>query len=209
MKIWDYQTKTCIQTLSGHEDNLTAVKFHPRLPYLLSSGEDNKVIIFHSGTYRRERVILQPSLDRAWSIGLSSHNNHVILGYDEGYCVYTMGRASPAVSMDGQGRVVWSVRQEMWQSVVDAKQLEPGTVLKGQEVSVSSKSLGRCEVTPSVVSHSSTGRFLAVVGEGEYVVYTSRQLRSKAYGEGINFVWRFGSNDYCVQIVSIRSSIDE
>ena len=177
------------------------MKFHPRLPYLLSSGEDNKVIIFHSGTYRRERVILQPSLDRAWSIGLSSHNNHVILGYDEGYCVYTMGRASPAVSMDAQGRVVWSGRQEMWQSVVDGKQLDASSVLKGQEVAVTTKSLGRCDVTPSVVSHSSTGRFLAVVGEGEYVVYTSRQLRSKAYGEGINFVWRPGSNDYCVQIV--------
>ena len=129
----------------------------------------------------------------------------VVLGYDEGYCVYTMGRASPAVSMDAQGRVVWSVRQEMWQSVVDGKQLDASSVLKGQEVAVATKSLGRCDVTPSVVSHSSTGRFLAVVGEGEYVVYTSRQLRSKAYGEGINFVWRPGSNDYCVQIVRLAA----
>ena len=203
VKIWDYQTKTCIQTLTGHEDNLTAVKFHPRLPYLLSSGEDNRVIIFHSGTYRRERVILQPSLDRAWSIGLSSHNNHVVLGYDEGFCIYTMGRANPAISMDTQGRVVWSMRQEIWQGVIDGKQLNSEGALKGQEVTAATKSLGRCEVTPSLVSHNATGRFLAVVGEGEYVIYTSRQLRSKAYGEGTDLVWRPGSKDYCVQIVNI------
>ena len=39
------------------------------------------------------------------------------------------------------------------------------------------------------------------MGEGESVVYTSRQLRSKAFGEGMDFVWRPNSNGYCVQIV--------
>lgn len=48
------------------------------------------------------------------------------------------------------------------------------------------------------------GRFLAIVGEGEYVVYTSRQLRSKAFGEGTDFVWRPNSNAYCVQIVRLK-----
>lgn len=45
---------------------------------------------------------------------------------------------------------------------------------------------------------------LAIVGEGEYVVYTSRQLRSKAFGEGTDFVWRPNSNAYCVQIVRLK-----
>ena len=43
-----------------------------------------------------------------------------------------------------------------------------------------------------------------MVGEGEYVVYTSRQLRSKAFGEGMDFVWRPNSNGFCVQIVGER-----
>ena len=52
-----------------------------------------------------------------------------------------------------------------------------------------------------MIQHNHNGRFIAVVGEGEYVIYTSRQLRSKAYGEGIHFIWRQGSNQYCVQTV--------
>ena len=67
--------------------------------------------------------------------------------------------------------------------------------------------LGRCEVTPSVLQHNHNGRFIAIVGEGEYVIYTSRQLRSKAYGEGIHFIWRQGTNNYCVQIVSKELSL--
>lgn len=68
--------------------------------------------------------------------------------------------------------------------------------------------MGRCEVTPAVISHNPNGRFLAVVGEGEYVVYTSRQLRSKAFGEGIDLVWRSGGNSYCVQIVAKDSCVN-
>ena len=68
--------------------------------------------------------------------------------------------------------------------------------------------LGRCEVTPSLLQHNHNGRFIAVIGEGEYVVYTSRQLRSKAYGEGIHFIWRQNSNQYCIQIVLLlRKSV--
>lgn len=59
-------------------------------------------------------------------------------------------------------------------------------------------------MTPSLIRHNENGRFLAIVGEGEYVVYTSRQLRSKAFGEGTDFVWRPNSNAYCVQIVRLK-----
>ena len=48
-----------------------------------------------------------------------------------------------------------------------------------------------------------------MVGEGEYVVYTSRQLRSKAFGEGTDFVWHPNSNAYCVQIVGVGVWGDE
>lgn len=30
VKIWDYQTKACVQTLDGHTHNVAAVVFHPR-----------------------------------------------------------------------------------------------------------------------------------------------------------------------------------
>ena len=138
MKVWDYQTKTCIQTLAGHEDNVSAVRFHPRLPYILSCGEDGRVVVFHSGSYRKERVLLQPALDRCWAVALSEHGNTVVLGYDEGYCCYALGKAAPPVSMDLQGRLIWARRQELWLSVCEAR---PGVALKGEELALQSKEI--------------------------------------------------------------------
>ena len=48
----NYQTKTCIQTLDGHTENVTAVLFHPKLPILISGSEDGSIRIWHSVTYR-------------------------------------------------------------------------------------------------------------------------------------------------------------
>ena len=36
VKVWDYQTKACVQTLEGHAHNVTAVMFHPELPVILT-----------------------------------------------------------------------------------------------------------------------------------------------------------------------------
>ena len=39
-KIWDYQNKTCVQTLEGHSQNVVCVAFHPELPIILTGSED-------------------------------------------------------------------------------------------------------------------------------------------------------------------------
>lgn len=36
VKVWDYQTKACIQTLEGHAHNISTVCFHPELPLILT-----------------------------------------------------------------------------------------------------------------------------------------------------------------------------
>ena len=36
VKVWDYQNKTCVQTLEVHVNNVTTVCFHPELPIALS-----------------------------------------------------------------------------------------------------------------------------------------------------------------------------
>ena len=41
-KIWDYQNKSCVQTLDGHAQNVSAVSFHPELPIILTGSEDGK-----------------------------------------------------------------------------------------------------------------------------------------------------------------------
>jgi hypothetical protein len=36
VKIWDYQTKACVQTLEGHTHNVACVCFHPELPLIVT-----------------------------------------------------------------------------------------------------------------------------------------------------------------------------
>jgi coatomer subunit beta' len=36
VKIWDYQTKQCIHTLEGHENNVSAAIFHPEMPIIIT-----------------------------------------------------------------------------------------------------------------------------------------------------------------------------
>lgn len=59
-QVWDYQTKSCVQTLEGHTHNVSAVCFHPELPIILTGSEDGTVRIWHSTTYR---YILYLTLD--------------------------------------------------------------------------------------------------------------------------------------------------
>jgi len=47
VKIWDYQTKACLQTLEGHGHNVSSVCFHPRLPMIISASEDGTVRLWH------------------------------------------------------------------------------------------------------------------------------------------------------------------
>ena len=50
VKIWDYQNKTCVQTLEGHAQNVSSVAFHPELPILLTGSEDGTVRYTHCET---------------------------------------------------------------------------------------------------------------------------------------------------------------
>lgn len=40
VKIWDYQNKTCVQTLTGHTHNVSVACFHPELPIIITGSED-------------------------------------------------------------------------------------------------------------------------------------------------------------------------
>lgn len=43
VKVWDYQNKTCVQTLEGHTQNITVLSFHPELPIIISGSEDGNI----------------------------------------------------------------------------------------------------------------------------------------------------------------------
>ena len=77
------QNKTCVQTLEGHVQNVTAVAFHPELPVLLSGSEDGTVRVWHASTFRLETTI-NNGLERVWSVSCQKGCNLVAIGYEEG-----------------------------------------------------------------------------------------------------------------------------
>ena len=52
-KVWDYQTKACVQTLEGHSHNVSAVCFHPELPVILTGL--HRSAVSHSAVLRTIR----------------------------------------------------------------------------------------------------------------------------------------------------------
>ncbi|KAJ0183581.1 hypothetical protein K1T71_000004 [Dendrolimus kikuchii] len=195
VKIWDYQNKTCVQTLEGHGQNVSAVSFHPELPIVLTGSEDGTVRIWHAGTYRLE-FCLNYGFERVWTIATAHGSNNVAVGYDEGTVVIKVGREEPAVSMDVNGcKIVWARHSEMQQ--VNLKALPEGTEIKdGERVPVVAKDMGSCEIYPQTMAHSPNGRFVAVCGDGEYIIYTAMALRNKAFGSAHECVWAHDTTDY-------------
>lgn len=51
-QVWDYQARTCVQTLTDHTANVSCVAYHPDLPIIITGSEDGAVRLFHSNTYR-------------------------------------------------------------------------------------------------------------------------------------------------------------
>lgn len=196
IKIWDYLSKSCIQTLEGHTSNVSFAIFHPSLPILVSGSEDGTVKIWHSSTYRLENT-LDYGLERAWCVAYARKGNDVAFGFDEGAVVVKLGREEPAVSMDAQGKVVFARNAEVLTLALHAHADE--TIPDGQQLAIASRELGNTEVYASTLQHSPNGRFVTVCGDGEYIIYTALAWRNKAFGQGVGFAWASDSNTYAVR----------
>lgn len=94
VKVWDYQTKQCVQTMEGHSHNVAAVCCHPELPIILSGSEDGTVRIWHAHTYRQE-YNFNYAYERCWSIAALKGTNNVALAYDEGAAAVLQGSEQP------------------------------------------------------------------------------------------------------------------
>ena len=108
VKVWDYQTKACVQTLEGHTHNVSAVCFHPELPIIVSGSEDGSVRIWHATTYRLENT-LNYGLERLWALGYARGSNLYAATLRSLICSWqchrpqTMHRAMPCTSISRRG----------------------------------------------------------------------------------------------------------
>ena len=100
--MWDYHSKSCVQTLEGHTNNVSFAILHSNLPLIISGSEDGTIKLWNSGTYRLETT-LSYALERAWCIAVRQRANDVAFGYDGGLVAMKLGRDAPSLSMDRPG----------------------------------------------------------------------------------------------------------
>lgn len=112
-KVWDYQTKSCVQTLEGHLNNVSVCCFHPRLPFIITGSEDGTVNLWNASTYKLEQS-LKYGLERVWAIAYSK-DTKLALGYDDGTVVLKLGKEYPVVCMDKKGKIVLAIHNEIQQ----------------------------------------------------------------------------------------------
>ncbi|KAA8911972.1 hypothetical protein TRICI_003658 [Trichomonascus ciferrii] len=193
MRVWDYQTKSCVATMEGHANNVSFAVFHPELPVIISGSEDSTVKIWNANTYKLEQT-LNYGLERAWCAVCKKGSNLVALGFDAGNVVLQLGKDEPAISMDPNGKMIWSKHSEVFHAVLKGNE----DVQDGDILPLTPKELGNVEVYPTQLQHSPNGRFVAVTGDGEYIIYTALAWRNKSFGSAIDFAWAQDSNEYAV-----------
>ncbi|AMD21389.1 HER110Cp [Eremothecium sinecaudum] len=197
-KVWDYQTKSCVATLEGHISNVSYAVYHPTLPIIISGSEDGTIKLWNSNTYKLERT-LSLGLERSWCINThpTGKRNFIASGFDNGFSILSIGSDEPKISLDPVGKLVWcggknSSATDVATAVIkDSEDIADGAILPLQ-----TRELGVVDVFPQYIRHSPNGRFVTVIGDGEFIVYTALAWRNKAFGRCHDFVWGTDSNSY-------------
>eukprot|EP00976_Prorocentrum_cordatum_P042728 866592-Prorocentrum_minimum.AAC.1 len=196
LQIWDYQTKSCVQTLEGHSHNVSAVCFHPELPIIITGSEDGTLRLWHSTTYRLENT-LNYGLERVWTLAVLKGSNNVAVGYDEGTVMFKIGREEPVASMDSSGKIIWARHNEI--QTVNVRSINNDEVVDGERIPLAVKELGSCDLYPQSLQHNPNGRFVVVCGDGEYIIYTALAWRNKSFGSALDVGWSAETSDFAVR----------
>ncbi|KAG7817519.1 hypothetical protein KL928_003418 [Ogataea angusta] len=195
VKVWDYQTKSCVATLEGHSSNVSFAVFHSELPLIISGSEDASIKIWNSNTYKLEKS-LNYSMERAWCVATKKGSSLMAVGFDTGHVVVKLGDDKPLLSMDPMGKIIYSKHTDIYSSVIKASDTQSGD---GEILPLTHKELGSIEIFPSTLKHSPNGRFVTVTGDNEYIIYTALAWRNKMYGPALDFVWAQDSNYYAIR----------
>jgi len=206
VKVWDYLSKSCVQTMEGHTNNVSFAVFHPNLPIIISGSEDGTIKIWNSGTYRIENT-LSYALERAWCVSLRKDANEVAVGFDEGVVVIKLGRDEPTFSMDPSGKLIYTRNHDVLSGNIQTISADDSSFSDGARIPLSVKEIGSTEIFATSLIHSPNGRFVTVVGDGEYITYTALAWRNKSFGNGISFAWAPDSNTYAVLESKVKLKI--
>jgi len=198
VKVYDYLGKSCVQTMEGHTNNVSFAVWLEGMPVIVSGSEDGTIKIWNASTYRIENT-LNYGLERAWCVAIRKGANEVAVGFDEGVVVLKLGRDEPTFSMDPQGKLVYTKNQEVVSANLATLESNTGEEhVEGAKMPIQTKDMGTTDIFPTNLLHSPNGRFVTVVGDGEYIIYTALAWRNKSFGSGLSFAWAPDSNTYAV-----------
>ena len=143
-------------------------------------------------------------MERAWALAASPNTNKLAIGFDEGCVCIELGSDDPVASMDTTGKVVWASNNEIKTATVRGVASAAGGdeegLPDGERLPIIPRDLGACELYPQMLKHNCNGRFVAVCGDGEFIIYTAQALRNKAFGQALDFVWSgSGTGDYAIR----------
>jgi len=181
--------------MEGYTNNVLFAVFHPSLPLIVSGSKGGTLKVWKSGTYQLENT-LSYVLERAWCIAIQPQGNEVAVGHDEGVVVVKLGWNEPSFSMDPSGKLVYTRNTEVLS--VNLQGAADDETPEGQRIPLSVRELGTTEIFATSLQHSPNRRFITVVGDGEYIIYTALAWRNKAFGSGYSLVWTTDSNMYAV-----------
>eukprot|EP00957_Ditylum_brightwellii_P151168 11510377-Ditylum_brightwellii.AAC.1 len=113
-------------------------------------------------------------MERAWALAAAKDSNKLAMGFDEGCVVVELGSDDPVASMDATGKIVWARNNEIKTAKVSG--LASDDIPDGDCLPVLLHDLGSCELYPQMLKHNCNGRFVAVCGDGEFIIYTAQAL---------------------------------
>lgn len=100
--------------------------------------------------------------------------------------------------MDPSGKLIYTHNTEVLSANLQSLSESSTSIPEGQRLPLSVRELGSTEIFATSLQHSPNGRFVTVVGDGEYIIYTALAWRNKAFGNGLSFAWASDSNTYAV-----------
>jgi coatomer subunit beta' len=195
IKVWDYQAKSCVITLPGHTANVTAIRIHPTYPLLLSTAEDDLLIVWSSLTFRQETT-LNYQKKRGWCI--DCNGGLAAVGYDDGLVVLKVGHENPtSVAIDLNGRAFWAKGPQILSANLSHSSSD------SEAVDVAPKDIDTLEFCASSIAYNSTGKFVAVTGDGQYSIFSALAWRVRAFGEARELAWGIGDT-YAIRLNSFE-----
>lgn len=99
--------------------------------------------------------------------------------------------------MDPSGKLIYTRNHDVLSGNLQTIS-EDANLSDGARIPLSVKEIGSTEIFAQSLIHSPNGRFVTVVGDGEYITYTALAWRNKSFGNGVSFAWAPDSNTYAV-----------